>query len=91
MVDVMQNIDAGQSIVKLRHISDLNLIELYDKDALGTFKFERKGIFKGTCIFKAEKNGEAWLITKLAIAKKGSKNIDDGLLVFDKASIPKAQ
>jgi len=78
---------SGQSLVELNTLRNIIWNENNER-ASGSFIWFREGMYKAKFLFVA-KNHDKWEITKLAMAKKGSNNINEGMLVFENGKINK--
>lgn len=78
----MHTVELG-TVVGLDDVTAISWQDDVPGQAHGSFQFDTKCGNKGTCLFQAQQEGEAWTFTRLAIQKKGSDLIADGWPVFD--------
>ena len=80
----MQTAELG-AVVCLNDVADVSWAETAPDQAHGSFRYATKSGYRGTCLFRARQEGSIWIITRLAIQKKGSELIEDGYPVFARA------
>ena len=77
----MRIIELG-NIVAPADIKEIRWNDPSEGQAQGRFTFDNGIGNKGTCLFQARQNGEAWTIVRLSIQKTGSDDLADGHPVF---------
>ena len=80
-------IGSGEPLVSTNDISNIQKVSFDGKTFIGSFRFERKGLFKGRCIFSlwARQTGDgktSWRLMKMAIANRLTDKLDMGKVVY---------